>query len=44
MKTESRKHFETRAHLQQIRNTWRVLYPNMTEYQVMKRLLTCYQN
>jgi hypothetical protein len=44
MKIESKAHFEARVHIQHIRNTWRVLYPNMTEYQVMKRLLKCYQN
>ena len=43
MKVESRAHFEARVHIQRIRNSWRVLYPNMTEYQVMKRLLKCYQ-
>jgi hypothetical protein len=44
MKVESKAHFQTKVHLQSIRNTWRVLYPNMTEYQVIKRLLTYYQN
>jgi hypothetical protein len=31
--------FEVRQILQGINNTWRVLYPNMTKYQVMKMLL-----
>jgi hypothetical protein len=44
MKIQSKANFYTRVHLQGIRNTWRVLYPNMTEYQVIKRLLKCYQN
>ena len=42
MKLQSKANFETRCHLQGIRNIWRRAYPNMTEYQIMKRLLTSY--
>jgi hypothetical protein len=43
MKVESKAHFQTRAYLQGVRNTWRVLYPSMTEYQVMRKLLKSFQ-
>jgi hypothetical protein len=39
MKVESRAHFQTRVYLQGISNTWRVLYPGMSKYQVIKKLL-----
>ena len=36
--------YRTRIYLSDIKNVWRVCHPNMTEYQVMKYMLTYFNN
>ena len=43
IKPHNEAKYRTRMYLSDIKNVWRVLHPNMTEYQVMKKVLSTFE-